>query len=186
VRGPSLTHYDVLGVPPHATQAELRAAYRAKARDHHPDAGGDAARMQALNAAWGVLGDPRRRAAYDRELARGAPGGTGPAGAPRPGSTAASDGWPIDPEARLSAEEWAELVDGRPIGPTMALQGWWAILPPATLLSSVGLFVGALLFRAPALLGFAAGALVLALGLFVLAPLRAMAHRPPGDGSGGR
>ena len=53
-----------------ATADEVRAAYRRAARDHHPDAGGDAARMTDLNAAWHVLGDPARRAAYDRELAR--------------------------------------------------------------------------------------------------------------------
>ena len=64
-------HYEVLGVAPDASAAEVRAAYRAKARDHHPDAGGDAARMRQLNAAWRVLRRPTRRAAYDRVLARG-------------------------------------------------------------------------------------------------------------------
>jgi len=63
------SHYEVLGVSASATQAEVRAAYRAAARDHHPDAGGDAAHMRALNVAWAVLGDPVRRAAYDRALA---------------------------------------------------------------------------------------------------------------------
>jgi DnaJ domain len=174
------SHYDVLGVPASATQAEVRAAYRAAARDHHPDAGGDAGRMRALNVAWAVLGDPVRRAAYDRALARGdadapfvAPDA---ARAPSAWSTDGDD-WPIDPDARLTAEEWADLADGRPIAPTKALAGWWAILPPATLLFAVGLFVAGIFFTAPALMGFAAGAFIMAGGLFVLAPLRAMTRR---------
>jgi hypothetical protein len=183
------SHYEVLGVPASATQAEVRAAYRAAARNHHPDAGGDPGRMRALNVAWAVLGDPVRRAAYDRVLAGGGtdPGSLGfeapppgHAGHARPWPPAGDQGdhWPIDPDARLTDDEWADLADGRPIAATMALEGWWAILPPAVLLLAVGLFVGAMIFTAPALIGFAAGAFVIAGGLFVLAPLRAMTRRP--------
>jgi hypothetical protein len=178
------THYDVLGVPPSATQAEVRAAYRAAARNHHPDAGGDPGSMRALNRAWAVLGDPVRRAAYDRTL-RDATWRAGidarATAAPHAGWPPAGDGgdhWPVDPDAPLTAEDWADLADGRPIAPTMALEGWWVILPPAMLVLAVALFVGAIVFGAPALIGFAAGAFVVAGGLFVLAPLRAMARRP--------
>jgi hypothetical protein len=175
------SHYEVLGVSASATQAEVRAAYRAAARNHHPDAGGDAGRMRALNVAWAVLGDPVRRAAYDRALARGGPDApfVAPDAAPPTHTTWSTDGdhWPIDPDARLTAEEWADLADGRPIAPTKALEGWWAILPPATLLLAVGLFVAAIFFTAPALIAFASGAFVMACGLFVLAPLRAMTRR---------
>lgn len=67
-------HYEELGVPPTATTAEIRAAYVALARRHHPDRMNGspapeqaraAARMAAINAAWTVLSDPGRRAAYD-------------------------------------------------------------------------------------------------------------------------
>lgn len=68
---PAPSHYEVLGVATTATADEVRAAYRRAARDHHPDFGGDGLRMQDLNAAWHVLGDPIRRAAYDLQLARG-------------------------------------------------------------------------------------------------------------------
>lgn len=67
-------YYDVLGVPPEADAAEIRAAYRSLALQHHPDRGGDPAHMQELNAAYAVLGDPEKRANYDRSL-RGAAGG---------------------------------------------------------------------------------------------------------------
>jgi len=60
--------YRVLQVEPHADQEAVRAAYRRLARLYHPDLNADpaaAARMRAINAAYAVLSDPRRRAAYD-------------------------------------------------------------------------------------------------------------------------
>lgn len=69
------THYDVLGVPSDAPSSVIRAAYRDRARLHHPDrSGADAvgsAEMAAINEAYRVLGEPGRRALYDRSL--GAP-----------------------------------------------------------------------------------------------------------------
>ncbi len=43
--------WDVLGVDRHSTLDQAEAAYRTLARIHHPDRGGDAERMAALNAA---------------------------------------------------------------------------------------------------------------------------------------
>ena len=64
---PSRDPYRVLGVAATATAAEIKAAYRALVKQHHPDAGGDAQMILALNAAWEVLGDRDRRAAHDRQ-----------------------------------------------------------------------------------------------------------------------
>ncbi|MEB3104200.1 MAG: J domain-containing protein [Cyanobacteriota bacterium] len=58
--------YQVLGVSPTASAAELKAAFRALVKQHHPDAGGDPQRILELNAAWEVLGDAQRRADHDR------------------------------------------------------------------------------------------------------------------------
>ena len=73
-------HYRTLGVASDATYEQIRAAYRQLARVHHPDASGAAAhtdtRMMAVNAAWRVLSDPDRRAAYNRGRA-GATGSSG-------------------------------------------------------------------------------------------------------------
>jgi DnaJ-like protein len=169
------SHYDVLGVEARATPDELRAAYRRAARDHHPDAGGNAQRMSEVNAAWYVLGDPARRAAYDRGLARGPAPGAATAG---PAAGAAGEAWGVDADAYRSAEDWADLADGMPVRETRTLEGWEAIVPPATLLAAVAVLLGAFVFMAPALLAVAGGLFVLAFGLFVLAPLRAMSRKP--------
>jgi curved DNA-binding protein CbpA len=66
--------YEVLQVHPSAEPEVIRAAYRILARKYHPDHGGDARRMMALNDAWDVLGDPVRRVAYDATRAN--PAGT--------------------------------------------------------------------------------------------------------------
>jgi curved DNA-binding protein CbpA len=62
--------YEVLQVHRRAEIDVIRAAYRALARKHHPDFGGDSARMVAINDAWRVLGDSDARAAYDTQLAK--------------------------------------------------------------------------------------------------------------------
>jgi len=62
------TLYDVLGVAPGATAAEVRAAYRQAARRHHPDRRGDVDAMARVNEAWQVLGHPERRRQYDLSL----------------------------------------------------------------------------------------------------------------------
>jgi molecular chaperone DnaJ len=64
------TLYAVLGVDPEADMATIRRAYRALARRHHPDFGGDTRRMMSINEAWHVLSDPERRASYNGQLRR--------------------------------------------------------------------------------------------------------------------
>lgn len=63
-----MNHYETLGVSQAATHAEIKAAYRREASKAHPDReGGNTERIQAVNVAWDVLGDPGRRRAYDRQ-----------------------------------------------------------------------------------------------------------------------
>jgi molecular chaperone DnaJ len=65
-----MTHYELLGVMPHATLVEIREAYRAQARIWHPDRSGaqSADKMARLNEAYRILSDPGRRAIYDQGL----------------------------------------------------------------------------------------------------------------------
>ena len=62
--------YQMLGVDRAATREEIARAWRRQARAEHPDSRPrDAtapARFRALAEAYRVLGDPARRAAYDR------------------------------------------------------------------------------------------------------------------------
>jgi len=62
--------YAILMVDETAEQAVIVAAYKALAARYHPDrnASPDAnLRMQAINNAYAVLGDPQQRADYDRQ-----------------------------------------------------------------------------------------------------------------------
>ena len=66
-------HYKVLDVSRDASVEEIQHAYRTLALRYHPDrnsAPDAAARMTAINEAWGVLGDPHRRREYDALLQR--------------------------------------------------------------------------------------------------------------------
>ena len=84
-----MDHYAVLGVAPQASPAELAEAYRrgldemrAAVQRGEP---ADQPRLEAMRAAWQVLGDPPRRAAYD--ASRGAVP-SAPTPAPRRGDDA--------------------------------------------------------------------------------------------------
>ena len=98
--------YQVLGVPRETSGGEITRAWRRRALAEHPDRrprdAAAPARFRALAEAYQVLGDPARRAAYDRSLgnqpgpaapggpAAGAPAGrpcgsAAPAAVPRPG-----------------------------------------------------------------------------------------------------
>lgn len=66
---PDVDLYRVLGVSPDAALQDLRAAYRRRAKQCHPDAGGSHRLMVELIAAWEVLSDPAKRALYDERRA---------------------------------------------------------------------------------------------------------------------
>lgn len=65
------TYYMILGVSHGESSGGIRAAYRDRARQIHPDVVGESGTraFQELNEAYGVLSDPSRRSAYNAQLA---------------------------------------------------------------------------------------------------------------------
>lgn len=68
-----LNHYDLLGVPKTAELDEIKKAYRAMSKKHHPDLNGvgSQALFAAVNEAYQVLSTPSTREGYDRDLQNG-------------------------------------------------------------------------------------------------------------------
>lgn len=63
-------HYDVLGVPRNSSAKAIKAAYRRRMRELHPDTARtavDTESIAAVSRAWSVLSDPKKRAAYDAD-----------------------------------------------------------------------------------------------------------------------
>jgi len=59
--------YDLLGVPPTATQEEITKGYRKMAMKFHPDRNPDAGdKFKEISHAYDVLSDPEKRQMYDR------------------------------------------------------------------------------------------------------------------------
>ena len=89
--------YKILQVDPEAEDEVIQAAYRRLAQKYHPDraSGAEAMeRMVSINAAWELIGEPARRAAYDKSVrqrsATPATGGTPWPGAATPPPSATS------------------------------------------------------------------------------------------------
>lgn len=62
--------YEVLGVAKNASAKDIKAAYRKLAKKYHPDQNPDDAkakdRFAAINQAYEIVGDEKKRSAYDR------------------------------------------------------------------------------------------------------------------------
>lgn len=175
-------HYRTLGVDPSASMADIRGAYVDLVRRHHPDhAEDDVARdiaeerMRDLNAAWSALGTPEARSDYDRERVVRSPG---PASRPRHARGFADGEWqPYDID---DGPTFDDLYDDTPITDG-GLPSWLTLAPAALLFAGIALlvvggFVGILPFVAA---GFAA--LLLSAGMFLIAPIVAMATSRRGD-----
>src|SRR5210317_233363 len=59
-------YYDKLGISRNASASEIKQAYRRKAKDLHPDKGGDPKTFQEINEAYDTLKDPNKKQMYDQ------------------------------------------------------------------------------------------------------------------------
>jgi molecular chaperone DnaJ len=114
-------YYDILGVQRKANSEELKAAYRKKAKELHPDRNaGDTKSEQAfkeLNEAYDVLRDDQKRAAYDQyghQAFEGPGGGPGGRGFGFDFSTSFTD---------VFDDLFGEFMGGRRGGPNRASRG---------------------------------------------------------------
>lgn len=66
---PKRNYYEVLGVSPSATSAEIKSAFRKLAKETHPDLSGEAKKEEFIKAeeAYTILSDEAKRVEYDRE-----------------------------------------------------------------------------------------------------------------------
>lgn len=181
-----MTHYDALGVPAGASVKEIRRAYLAAARRHHPDFHGaddahaqadHARQMQHVNEAWSVLGDAAQRERYDLTLQvggapqaeRGRPGRDPdvPAGkgwTPR----ADDDGWQQD--FRGWAADADELADDEPVARTDAVK----LLPLGLFVVGVLVAFFGMAMDERGIMALALVAIALSAILFVMLPVREM------------
>jgi len=123
--------YRVLQVDPTADQEVIQAAYRALARRFHPDVAPDleaARQMATINAAFDIIRDPDRRAAYDREHGHvSSPKRNGEAAASPPPPQRPADGSWASTRQGASWEGTAGPPPGRPSGSVLdfgRFKGW--------------------------------------------------------------
>ncbi len=113
---PSSDPYRILGVLRAATPAQIKAAHRHLAKRYHPDgSSGDEARFLAVQEAYQLLSDPRRRYEWDRAHA---PGPVRAAGSRRPTTGAAAP--------RPRPKRGTTRIRRRPRRPTPRSRTWSA------------------------------------------------------------
>ena len=159
----SVGHYEVLGVTPDASMAEIKKAYLQAARNAHPDFHTEPEvarlsaedRMREINAAWAVLGDVDERSRYDQQRLR-AERGQRPSGGFHASPPAGQTFRPFDDSD--DDEDPFDERDDRPITES-SLPRWFQLMPAALI---VGGFVS---FAIGALVGILA---VVTLGLIAM------------------
>lgn len=180
-------YYEVLGVSPDASVAEIRRQYLALARTAHPDLhstseavwAASGAEMRDINAAWAVLGDADKRSAYDRcrmqaERDRGSPH-------ERPFRATEAAHEAFHPFDDAPYQGFSESND-RPI--TMSrLPGWLVMAPPTLLIGGLGGLTVGSFTNIVALVDVGLFSMLAAGVLFLVAPLVALARSRNGDRS---
>lgn len=168
-------HYEVLGVDPEASMGEIRAAYVALARENHPDRHVEdearrlraETRMREINAAWAALGSVESRSAYDRSRLEA----HRPPSRPRHANVDDAAAWEPYVAGRVDG---FDPSDDRPIT-SGGLPPWLTLAPPLMFIGGImGIVVGGFI-GIMAIVALSALSVVLSAGLFLIAPLVAMA-----------
>jgi DnaJ domain len=126
--------YAILGVNPRVSDAEIQVAYRRKAARLARKYTRGGRELRQLNAAYEVLGNPTRRAEYDRSVHAPAPASAVPPAAPAAARPVAAAPTPVPPRHRTGRST--------PVGNS----GWAELL---AVVAVVGLAIGAALYVIP-------------------------------------
>jgi DnaJ domain len=134
-------YYDLLGVTPDATTAQIKSAYRKLAKQYHPDVntGSDAAeRFREITEAYDTLTDPDRRRRYD--LLHGTytrrtsgTGNTGPGSAGSRTRTKTGNG-PAGGDGPQAASRILKVLEDT----WMEIRRWHPDIPPAVIIIASG------------------------------------------------
>lgn len=91
-----ISFYELLGVRPDASPAEVKAGYRAAMRKFHPDVGGSDVQAALFQRAYEVLSDPQKRRVYDEQQRAGSSTSREPDADRGRSSAEAASTWGVD------------------------------------------------------------------------------------------
>lgn len=115
-----LNYYRVLDVDPRATQAEIKSARRERARETHPDHGGDAEAFDQVTQAYSTLCDDQKRADWENAYRRAANARgatvceacfTVQARTADPACRACGEPWPVAPQSAPRAKTYSPRLE---------------------------------------------------------------------------
>jgi hypothetical protein len=141
-----LDYYALLGVPPDATLAQIKTAYRTLAKQYHPDvnhASDAAERFREITEAYDTLADPDRRRQYDRlhstrATGTGSPGGgtrfTDPGGRTRTSNASAGSNGTSGSTGRQTASRILKILEDT----WMEIRRRHPEVPPAVIIIASG------------------------------------------------
>ncbi|KAH9848021.1 DnaJ domain-containing protein [Lenzites betulinus] len=110
-------HYQTLDLPKDAPRNQIKAHFYKLSKKYHPDVNSDPGakeKFQAVSEAYAILGDERKRRAYDRTLAPSAPAGH--AHAPHESHHAYTH-WSYETRRRGATHAWEYARRPHPNGP---------------------------------------------------------------------
>ncbi len=140
-------YYQILGVAPDADLATLKAAFRRRALECHPDRGGSHEQMLLLNEAWEILSNPALRRQYDE--ARNHPDNLDAQAVASAGAQQARQRAEQYPRRWPEYEKWLNRVASdfanAKHGSTRAANGWWLPTVENSVSGILFIIVGALL-----------------------------------------
>ncbi|KAI8972437.1 hypothetical protein BD414DRAFT_540321 [Trametes punicea] len=113
-------HYQTLNIPKNATRNQIKASFYKLSKKYHPDVNDDPGakeKFQQVSEAYAVLGDERKRRAYDRSLVEPS---SGPSSSSHTSHEATHPHWSYEGRRRGATHAWGEYARRPNTGPRYA------------------------------------------------------------------